>query len=312
MKNEIVLFENQDVKLEVNMKDETVWLSLEQMTKLFDRDKSVISRHIKNALEEELDNSVVANFATTAKDGKTYQVDYYNLDMIISVGYRVKSKNGIIFRKWANKIIKNYLIKGYVVNNRRLEYLEKTVKLLDIAGRLDNELSAEEAKSIIKVINNYSNALNLLDKYDYKKISKPKGTKNDRIITYEDCINVINKLKFNNDSDLFALERDNGLKGIIDNIYSTFDGKELYPTTEEKAANMLYLVTKNHVFIDGNKRIAATLFIYFLNFYNLLYNDNGMVIDNNTLVAVTILIAQSDPKEKEVLVDLVMNFVKKE
>mgnify|MGYP000667097088 FL=1 len=312
MKNEIVLFENQDVKLEVNMKDETVWLSLEQMTKLFDRDKSVISRHIKNALEEELDNSVVANFATTAKDGKTYQVDYYNLDMIISVGYRVKSKNGIIFRKWANKIIKNYLIKGYVVNNRRLEYLEKTVKLLDIAGRLDNELSAEEAKSIIKVINNYSNALNLLDKYDYKKISKPKGTKNDRIITYEDCINVINKLKFNNDSDLFALERDNGLKGIIDNIYSTFDGKELYPTTEEKAANMLYLVTKNHVFIDGNKRIAATLFIYFLNFYNLLYNDNGMVIDNNTLVAVTILIAQSDPKEKEVLVDLVMNFLKGE
>ena len=312
MKNEIVLFENQDVKLEVNMKDETVWLSLEQMTKLFDRDKSVISRHIKNALEEELDNSVVANFATTAKDGKTYQVDYYNLDMIISVGYRVKSKNGIIFRKWANKIIKDYLIKGYVVNNRRLEYLEKTVKLLDIAGRLDNELSAEEAKSIIKVINIYSSALNLLDKYDYKKISKPKGTKNDKRITYEDCINVINELKFNNDSDLFALERDYGLKGIIDNIYSTFDGKELYPTTEEKAANMLYLVTKNHVFIDGNKRIAATLFIYFLNFYNLLYNDNGMVIDNNTLVAVTILIAQSDPKEKEVLVDLVMNFVKKE
>lgn len=312
MKNEIVLFENQDVKLEVNMKDETVWLSLEQMTKLFDRDKSVISRHIKNALEEELDNSVVANFATTAKDGKTYQVDYYNLDMIISVGYRVKSKNGIIFRKWANKIIKDYLIKGYVVNNRRLEYLEKTVKLLDIAGRLDNELSAEEAKSIIKVINNYSSALNLLDKYDYKKISKPKGTKNDKRITYEDCINVINELKFNNDSDLFALERDYGLKGIIDNIYSTFDGKELYPTTEEKAANMLYLVTKNHVFIDGNKRIAATLFIYFLNFYNLLYNDNGMVIDNNTLVAVTILIAQSDSKEKEVLVDLVMNFVKKE
>ena len=315
MKNEIVLFENQDVKLEVNMKDETVWLSLEQMTKLFDRDKSVISRHIKNALEEELDNSTVAKFATVQKEGNRNiirNIEYYNLDMIISVGYRVKSKNGIIFRKWANKIIKDYLIKGYVVNNSRLEYLEKTVKLLDIAGRLDNELSAEEAKSIIKVINNYSSALNLLDKYDYKKISKPKGTKNDKRITYEDCINVINELKFNNDSDLFALERDNGLKGIIDNIYSTFDGKELYPTTEEKAANMLYLVTKNHVFIDGNKRIAATLFIYFLNFYNLLYNDNGMVIDNNTLVAVTILIAQSDPKEKEVLVDLVMNFVKKE
>ena len=312
MKNEIVLFENQDVKLEVNMKDETVWLSLEQMTKLFDRDKSVISRHIKNALEEELDNSVVANFATTAKDGKTYQVDYYNLDMIISVGYRVKSKNGIIFRKWANKIIKDYLIKGYAVNNKRLEYLEKTIKLLDIAGRINSELSANEAQSIIKVINKYSNALNLLDKYDYKKVSKPKGTKNNKKITYEECINIINTLRFNNYSDLFALERNNGLKGIIDDIYSTFDGSDLYSTVEEKAANMLYLVTKNHVFIDGNKRIAATLFIYFLNYYGLLYNENGMVIDNNTLVAVTILIAQSDPKEKEVLVDLVMNFLKGE
>ena len=314
MKNEIVLFDNQDVKLEVNMKDETVWLNAEQMGLLFGRDSKTIRKHINNTLKEELDNSTVAKFATVQKEGNRNiirNIEYYNLDMIISVGYRVKSKNGIIFRKWANKIIKDYLIKGYVVNNRRLEYLEKTVKLLDIAGRLDNELSAEEAKSIIKVINNYSSALNLLDKYDYKKISKPKGTKNDKRITYEDCINVINELKFNNDSDLFALERDNGLKGIIDNIYSTFDGKELYSTTEEKAANILYLVTKNHVFIDGNKRIAATLFIYFLNFYNLLYNDSGMVIDNNTLVAVTILIAQSDPKEKEVLIDLVMNFLEK-
>ncbi len=313
IKNEIVLFENQDVKLEVNMKDETVWLSLDQMSKLFDRNKSVISRHIKNILlEEELDGSVVANFATTASDGKTYQIDYYNLDMIISVGYRVKSKNGILFRKWANKIIKDYLIKGYAVNNKRLEYLEKTIKLLDIAGRIDSELSANEAQSIIKVINKYSNALNLLDKYDYKKVSKPKGTKDNKKITYEECINIINTLRFNNYSDLFALERSNGLKGIIEDIYSTFDGSDLYSTVEEKAANMLYLVTKNHVFIDGNKRIAATLFIYFLNYYGLLYNEKGMVIDNNTLVAVTILIAQSDPKEKEVLVDLVMNFLKGE
>ena len=152
MKNEIVLFENQDVKLEVNMQDETVWLSLDQMAKLFDRDKSVISRHIKNALEEELDNSVVANFATTAKDGKTYQVDYYNLDVIISVGYRVKSRNGVIFRKWANKILKDYMIKGYAVNNKRLEYLEKTIKLIDIAGRIDTELKGTEAQEIIKVI----------------------------------------------------------------------------------------------------------------------------------------------------------------
>jgi len=315
IKNEIVLFENQDVKLEVNMKDETVWLNANQMSELFGRDSKTIRKHIDNALKEELDNSTVANFATVQKEGNrniTRNIEYYNLDMIISVGYRVKSKNGIVFRKWANKIIKDYLIKGYAANNMRLEYLEKTIKLLDIAGRIDGELSANEAQSIIKVINKYSNALNLLDKYDYKKVSKPKGTKNNKKITYEECINIINTLRFNNYSDLFALERNNGLKGIIDDIYSTFDGSDLYSTVEEKAANMLYLVTKNHVFIDGNKRIAATLFIYFLNYYGLLYNEKGMVIDNNTLVAVTILIAQSDPKEKEVLVDLVMNFLKGE
>lgn len=315
IKNEIVLFENQDVKLEVNMKDETVWLNANQMSELFGRDSKTIRKHIDNALKEELDNSTVANFATVQKEGNrniTRNIEYYNLDMIISVGYRVKSKNGIVFRKWANKIIKDYLIKGYAANNKRLEYLEKTIKLLDIAGRIDGELSANEAQSIIKVINKYSNALNLLDKYDYKKVSKPNGTKDNKKITYEECINIINTLRFNNYSDLFALERNNGLKGIIDDIYSTFDGSDLYSTVEEKAANMLYLVTKNHVFIDGNKRIAATLFIYFLNYYGLLYNEKGMVIDNNTLVAVTILIAQSDPKEKEVLVDLVMNFLKGE
>jgi len=310
MKNEIIIFENQNVKLEVNMKDETVWLSLDQMARLFDRDKSVISRHIKNALEEELDNSVVAKFATTARDGKTYQVEHYNLDMIISVGYRVKSKNGIIFRKWANKILKDYLLKGYAINQRRLEYLEKTIKLIDIAGRIDTKLKGSEAQEIIKVINNYKDALNLLDDYDHKRISKPRGTINNRKINYEDCMNIVNKLKFNNDSDLFALERDKGLKAIIGNIYQSFDGKDLYPTTEEKAANFLYLIIKNHVFIDGNKRIAATLFIYFLEYYNLLYINERQVIDNNTLVAITLLIAQSNPKEKEILIDLIMNFLK--
>ncbi len=319
MKNEIVLFENQNIKLEVNMKDETVWLNTEQMAKLFDRDKSVISRHIKNALEEELDKEmVIAKFATTTKHGavqektQTHMVDYYNLDVIISVGYRVKSQNGIVFRKWANKIIKDYLLKGYAINEKRLEYLEKTIKLIDIAGRINTELSSQDAKEIIKVINNYSNALNLLDDYDHKRILKPKGTKNNKKITYENCIDIISKLKFNSDSDLFALERNEGLKGIIGNIYQSFDGNDLYPTVQEKAANFLYLVTKNHTFIDGNKRIAATLFIYFLEFYNILYTENGQVIDNNTLVAVTILIAQSNPKEKDILIDLVMNFLNHE
>ena len=310
MKNEIVLFKNQNVKLEVNMKDETVWLNANQMAELFGRDYKTIRKHINNVLKEELDNSTVANFATTAKDGKNYQVNYYNLDMIISVGYRVKSQNGVIFIKWATKILKDYMIKGYAVNQKRLEYLEKTVKLIDIAGRIDTKLKENEAQEIIKVINNYSNALDLLDDYDHKRIIKPNGTKDNKQITYEDCLNIITKLRFSNDSDLFALERNQGLKEIIGTIYQSFDGKDLYPTIEEKAANFLYLINKNHVFIDGNKRIAATLFIYFLEFYNILYIENKQIIDNNTLVAITLLIAESNPKEKNILTDLVMNFFK--
>ena len=312
MKNEITIFENQNVKLEVNMKDETVWLSQNQMAELFGKDRKTITRHIQNIYkDEELEEkSVCSFFEHTAKDGKKYNTKYYNLDMIISVGYRVKSKNGIVFRKWATNILKDYMIKGYAINQKRLEYLEKTVKLIDIAGRIDSELKGNEAQEIIKVINNYSNALNLLDAYDHKKINKPKGTKTDKQISYEECIDIINKLKFNNDSDLFALERNKGLKSIIGNIYSTFDGNDLYPTVQEKAANFLYLITKNHTFIDGNKRIAATLFIYFLEFNNILYNENGRVIDNNTLVAITLLTAQSNPKEKDILIDLIMNFLK--
>ena len=318
MKNEIVLFKNQNVKLEVNMKDETVWLSLDQMAKLFDRDRTVITRHINNIFnDKELEkNEVCAKFAHTTKHGalsnktQTRELDYYNLDMIISVGYRVKSQNGVIFRKWATKILKEYMIKGYAVNQKRLEYLEKTVKLIDIAGRIDTKLKGNEAQEIIKVINNYSNALDLLDDYDHKRIIKPNGTKDNKQITYEDCLNIITKLRFSNDSDLFALERNQGLKEIIGAIYQSFDGKDLYPTIEEKAANFLYLIIKNHVFIDGNKRVAATLFIYFLEFYNILYIENKQIIDNNTLVAITLLIAESNPKEKNILTDLVMNFLK--
>ena len=193
MKNEIIIFENEEIKLEVNMNDETVWLSIEQMSELFDRDKSVISRHIKNIFkEEELDGATVAKFATVQKEGERQvnrYIDYYNLDMIISIGYRVKSKNGIIFRKWATKILKDYMIKGYAVDQKRLEYLEKTIKLIDIATRIDDEITGSEAKEIIKVINNYSNALNLLDDYDHKRIAKPIGTKANKKIKYEDCLN---------------------------------------------------------------------------------------------------------------------------
>ena len=312
MKNEIVLFENQNVKLEVNVKDETVWLNAEQMAELFGRDSKTIRKHINNALQEECDNSVVAKFATTASDGKTYQVDYYNLEMIISVGYRVKSSQGVEFRKWATNVLKAYMLKGYAVNQKRLEYLEKTIKLIDIAGRIDQKLNGDEAQEIIRVINNYSNALNLLDDYDHKTVSKPIGTNSDDKINYTDCMNIVNKLRFNSDSDLFALERDKGLESIIGNIYGSFNGQDVYPSIEEKAANFLYLITKNHTFIDGNKRIAATLFIYFLEFYNILYKDGKQVIDNNTLAALTLLIAESNPKEKDVIIDLVMNFLNNE
>ena len=215
--------------MEVNLKDETVWLNLEQMSQLFGRDKSVISRHIKNALSEELnDEVVIAKFATTSKHGaiegktQTHLVDYYNLDMIISIGYRVKSKNGVFFRQWANKILKDYMLKGYAINQRRLEYLEKTVKLIDIANRIDERLEGNDAKEILKVIGEYSKALDLLDDYDHKTLKKIKGNIDERKIEYKECIEIINKLRFNEESTLFAIERDKGLEAIIGNIYQSF------------------------------------------------------------------------------------------
>lgn len=316
-KNEIILFENQGVKLEVNLKDETVWLNLEQMTQLFKRDKSVISRHINNIfIEKELEkNSTVANFATVQNEsGRTVtrNIDYYNLDVIISVGYRVKSKEGTRFRQWANKILKDYMLKGYAVNQKRLEYLEKTIKLIDIANRIDERLENNDAKEILKVIGDYSKALNLLDDYDHKTLKKIDGKLDERKIKYNECIEIINKIRFNEESTLFALERDRGLESIIGNIYQSFEGQDIYKSIEEKATNFLYLIVKNHVFADGNKRIAATLFIYFLNFYGILYRDGKQTIDNNTLTALTLLIAESNPKEKEVIIDLVMNFFSNE
>lgn len=311
MKNEIIIFENQKVKLEVNMKEETVWLTQAQMAQLFGKDRKTITRHIQNIYKDaELEEKQVCSFFEhTANDGKKYNTQFYNLDMIISVGYRVKSQNGIIFRKWANKILKDYMIKGYVVNQKRLEYLEKTVSLIDIANRMDDELTDTDAKEILKVIGSYSKALDLLDDYDHKSLCKPKGKNSDEKIKYEECLDIINKLRFNEESDIFAVERNKGLEAIIGDVYQTFDNNDVYQSIEEKASNFLYMIVKNHVFIDGNKRIAATLFIYFLNFYNILYKDNKQVIDNNTLAALTLLIAESNPREKEAIIDLVMNFL---
>ncbi len=310
MKNEIIIFENQQVKLEVNMKDETVWLTQEQMAELFDKAKSTINEHIKNIYKEKelLENETMTKFGNPEFSDKP--TNFYNLDIIISVGYRVKSQNGIAFRRWANKILKDYMLKGYAVNERRLECLEKSIKLLDIANRGTERItSLEEAKDIIKIINNYTKALNLLDDYDHRTLKKLKGNKVNQKISYQECLNIIGKLKFNESSNIFALERDRGLESIINDIYQTFSGKDVYSSVEEKAANFLYMIVKNHAFIDGNKRIAATLFIYFLQFNNILYKDLEPVIDNNTLAALTLLIAESNPKEKDLIVDLIINFL---
>ena len=307
-KNEIVLFENKNVKLEVNMEDETVWLTQNQMSELFSKERTVITKHIKNVFNEgELDEKSNVHFLHVPNSDKP--VKFYSLDVIISVGYRVKSQEGTKFRIWANKILKDYMLKGYAVNQKRLDYLEKTVKLIDIANRIDERLDANDAKEILKVIGDYSKALDLLDDYDHKTIKKVNGNIDERKIEYTNCIGIINKLRFNEESSLFAIERNRGLESIIGNLYQSFDGQDIYKSIEEKAANFLYLIVKNHVFTDGNKRIAATLFIYFLNYYGLLYKNDKHIIDNNTLAALTLLIAESNPKEKNVIIDLVMNFL---
>ena len=230
-KNEIILFENQGVKLEVNLKDETVWLNRQQLSNLFGRDIKTIGKHINNALKEELkDIPTVANFATVQKEGNRSvkrDIEYYNLDMILSVGYRVKSNKGIIFRQWANKILKDYMLKGYAVNQKRLEYLEKTIQLIDIANRIDERLEGNDAKEILKVIGNYSKALDLLDNYDHRTLKKIEGNTDERKIEYKQCIEIINKLRFNERSTLFAVERDKGLESIIGNIYKSFCGQNI-------------------------------------------------------------------------------------
>jgi len=279
------------------------------MSLLFDREESNIRRHIINIFREKelLEDNNVQNLHV---DGVKQTVPFYSLDVIISVGYRVKSQNGVIFRQWANKILKDYMIKGYAVNNERLSYLEKTVKLLDIASRGYHNRDGLESKEILRVITEYTKALDLLDDYDHRTLKKIQGTTSEIVITYEECMNIIEQLRFHEESDLFALERNSGLQSILGSIYQSFDGKDVYPTIEEKCANMLYMTVKNHVFIDGNKRIAATLFIFFLQYYGILYKEDVQVIDNNTLAALTLLIAESNPKEKEILVDLILNFLK--
>jgi len=314
MENQIIIFENQNLKLNVNLKDDTVWLTQVQMAELFGKDRTVIVRHIANIYkEEELDkDSTCAFFAQVQNEAGrrvTRQIPYYNLDMIISVGYRVNSKQGIIFRKWATSVLKDYIIKGYAINQKRMEYLERTVKLIDIANRVTTDYEDSDVKGVLKVITEYTKALDLLDDYDHKTIKRVESNFDTKMISYKECKIIIEKLRFNSESTLFALERDTGLKSIINDVYQSFGDEYVYKSVEEKAANFLYFIVKNHVFADGNKRIAATLFIYFLNFYNILYKDGSQIIDNNTLTALTLLVAESNPAEKEIIIELIMNFL---
>lgn len=305
MKNEIVLFQDDNLELKVNVSPEqdTVWLSRSQMAELFDRDIKTIGKHINNVLKEELDSSVVAKFATTADDGKTYQVEHYNLDMIISVGYRVKSKRGIAFRKWANSVLRNYIIKGYAVNHNRINQLGEVIQIMK---RAENNLDVVQ---VLSVVERYSLALDLLDDYDHQSMRRPKGNQAVYVLTYEECRNVIDSMKFSEDSDLFGNEKDESFKGSIGNIYQSFDGQDIYPTLEEKAANLLYFITKNHSFSDGNKRIAATIFLYFLDKNGVLFCEGKKLIDDHTLVALTIMIAESHPEEKEMMISVIMNCI---
>ncbi len=273
MKNELILFETADkeIKLNVSVNDNTVWLNRNQLAELFERDVKTIGKHINNALKEELDNSVVANFATTASDGKTYQVEHYNLDMIISVGYRVKSNRGVEFRKWANKILKQYIIQGYAINEKRLEALQRTVSIQ--TKMLASTLEVEEI-DVLKAVNLYTEALMLLDQYDHQSLNKPEGSKPIYRITYEECRRMVDAMEDTFHSDVFGIEKEEGkVEGILAAVYQSVFGGDVYPSLEEKAANLLYFMIKDHPYADGCKRIAASLFLEFLNKNNFLYKD---------------------------------------
>mgnify|MGYP002676702615 FL=1 len=309
-KKELVIFETKDhaVKLEVPVNEETVWLNRQQMAELFDRDVKTIGKHINNAFLEELDKQVVvAKFATTTQHGaienktQTHMVEFYNLDVIISVGYRVKSKRGVEFRKWANSVLKQYILQGYAVNNHRIAQLGEVIKIMK---RTEDSL---DGKQILSVIEKYSDALEMLDSYDHQTMTRPKGNPATYTLDYEECMQVISQMRFGNESELFGKEKDDSFRGSIGNIYQSFGGQELYPSLEEKAAHLLYFVTKNHSFLDGNKRIAAAMFLYFLDKNGVLFVDGKKLIENHTLVALTIMVAESKPIEKDMMITVIMN-----
>lgn len=314
MSKEVVIFKNGELELEVTVSEnrENVWLSQDQMATLFDVDRSRVTRHIKNIYDDnELDeNSTCAENALVQTEGKRKvkrTIKIYNLDMILAVGYRVKSPNGIIFRKWATSILKDYMIRGYAINQKRLDALHKTV---EIQTRILASTLELDEKEVLNVIETYANALSLLDDYDHGLLSKPEGTDSIYRLSYQECRELIDKMKF--DSDVFGIEKEEGkLNGILAAVYQNVFGQELYPSIEEKAANLLYFLIKDHPFADGCKRIGATIFLEFLNKNNHLIIEGTPIISNSALVAITLMIAESRPEEKETMISLVMNFLSK-
>lgn len=323
--DKIIIYQTDDgqTAIDVRLENETVWLSLDLMARLFERDKSVVSRHIQNVYREgELDRgSTVAKNATVQfENGRRVvrQIEYYNLDVIISVGYRVKSQRGTQFRIWANRVLKDYLVRGYAVNERiHKEQIGELRQLVGMLGRtIQNQplLSTDETNALFNVVTDYTYALDTLDSYDYQRLTINDTTSEAPFrATYDNAMQAIRSLKKRfGESPLFGNEKDESFKSSIGQIYQTFDGVELYPSTEEKAAMLLYLVTKNHSFSDGNKRIAATLFLWFLNNNRILYREDGSKrIADNTLVALTLMIAESRPEEKDVMVKVVVNLINK-
>jgi len=305
MKNEIVLFNDGDLNIEVQISpnQETVWLTQKQMGELFDVKQATLSEHINNILESgELDETSIG-FSDKSTGGRKPKI--YNLDMIISVGYKVNSKRGVVFRKWANSILKDYMLKGYAINEKRLEALNKTI---DIQSRMISSLTETPQDEVYEVVRNYTEALTLLDDYDHQSLNRPEGTDTIYRLSYDECRDLIDSMAFN--SDVFGVEKENGkLEGILAAVYQNVFGVEVYPSIEEKAANLLYFLIKDHPFADGCKRIGATIFLEFLNKNNALVKDGKQIISNSALVAITLMVAESRPEEKETMITLIMNFL---
>ncbi|MDE6660315.1 MAG: virulence RhuM family protein [Anaeroplasmataceae bacterium] len=310
---EVLKFVEDDFSLDVrvDISHDTVWLTQREMAELFLVSVDNIGVHIKNIIKEkELDLSTTEESSVVQIEGDRQvrrTIKLYNLDMIISVGYRVKSARGVVFRRWANKVLKDYLLQGYSVNQKRIEVLNKTVEVQN--RMLASSLNIEQ-NALVNVIMEYTNALNLLDDYDHQCLGKPKGSQTLYILNYTECREIIDSMKFNMDSSVFGVEKEEGkVEGILAAVYQNVFGQELYPSLEEKAAHLLYFLVKDHPFVDGCKRIAATLFLEFLNRNNAVMKNGKMIISNDTLVAITILTAESNPEEKEVMIKLIMNFL---